>query len=72
MQHFVLRERLPVEQRLGQFVGILLVRLDEFVRPPVGGFEQAVDLDRETLTKDEVLQLITPANVAVPASEALN
>jgi cell division protease FtsH len=28
-------------------------------------------LDRETLTKDEVLQLITPANVAVPASEAL-
>jgi hypothetical protein len=28
-------------------------------------------LDRETLTKDEVLQLITPANVAAPASEAL-
>ena len=28
-------------------------------------------LYRETLTKDEVLQLITPANVAAPASEAL-
>jgi hypothetical protein len=41
LQHFVLRERLPVEQRLGQLVGILLVRLDEFVRPAVGGFEQA-------------------------------
>jgi ATP-dependent Zn protease len=28
-------------------------------------------LDRETLTKDEVLQLLIPTNVAAPASEAM-
>src|SRR5580704_9340447 len=28
-------------------------------------------LNRETLTKDEVLQLLTPSSVAIPASEPL-
>ena len=28
-------------------------------------------LDRETLTKDEVLRLLTPASAAVPAGEVL-